>query len=68
MNPPAAPVGCETCGAVAGARCRTGLGTPALRIHAARARAVVRYHEGVSTTLGQNVVVLTDWKHNRRAQ
>lgn len=69
MNPPAAPVGCSTCGAHAGARCMTGLGTPAVQVHAARARAVAAWHEPVSGNRKvATVTELGEFRKRRKAR
>lgn len=68
MNPPVAPVGCETCGAVAGATCKTGMGSVAAKIHAARARDVARFYEEARYTRPPRtspVAVLDDYRRRR---
>lgn len=43
MNPLSVPIGCETCGARPGQRCRTGAGRAKPTPHVARRRAIEQF-------------------------
>lgn len=65
VNPPTAPVGCETCGAAVGARCLSGTGFRTRHVHAARQRAVRAWLEAQHDT---GVADMAAYRARRRAR
>lgn len=67
-NVPAAPVGCSTCGAVAGERCKSTSGFAA-RLHAQRVRDALAYYEGApAITTGNEVVSMLEYRVRKAAR